>query len=197
MKKGAGAAFDTLFDRFYVTKGGKLSEFWYYDPTRDTWVETDDTVPRNIGTPAPYGGSCLEYGDGKVYFLRGNKSLEFWRYNANLPLVPDAGDGAQAVPLPAALSEQPELVVAPNPFSGRALVRYILPMSAEVRLELYDVGGRRVRVLQDGFQPAGEHQIGFSDDRLANGIYLLRLQGSAAGTRLDVTRKLLLVRRRD
>ncbi len=191
MKKGAGAAYDTLFDRFYITKGGKLSEFWYFDPARDTWVETDDSVPKDVRTPAPYSGSCLEYGDGKMYFLRGNKTLEFWRYNANFPLTTDGGSGVQAGAVLAPVLGRPELAVAPNPFSDRALVRYSLARPGPVRLGVYDINGRCVRVLADGWQPAGDYRVSFSDDRLANGIYLLRLR---VGGEFEVTSKLLLAR---
>ena len=192
MKKGAGAAYDTLFDKLYVTKGGKLSEFWYFDPARDTWVETDDTVPKGPGVPAPYAGSCLEYGNGKVYFLRGNKSLEFWRFNANLPLAPGGLFSVQTAGSAPAPRFVPELAVWPNPFSERALVRYSLPYAAAVRLELFDATGRCVRQLLSGNQPAGEYRVSFADERLANGVYLLRLAADAAGSRAEATSKVLL-----
>jgi len=192
MKKGAGAAYDTLFDKLYVTKGGKLSEFWCFDPARDTWVETDDTVPKAPGIPAPYAGSCLEYGNGKVYFLRGNKSLEFWRFNANLPLAPGGLFSVQTAGLAPTARFVPEVTVWPNPFSERALVRYTLPRAAAVRLELFDATGRCVRQLLSGNQPAGEYRVSFADERLANGVYLLRLAADAAGSRAEVTSKVLL-----
>ncbi len=42
------------------------------------------------------------------------------------------------------------LPIYPNPFGGSATIRYVLPEATSVRIEVVDVLGRRVRVLQDG-----------------------------------------------
>ena len=72
------------------------------------------------------------------------------------------------------------LDVLPNPFSGKAEVRYALPVSSYVRLEMYDISGRVVRLLADDEQKAGNHVLHLNgaarDGRLlANGVYILRL----------------------
>ena len=174
LKKGAAAAFDTQFNLFYVLKGGKCGEFWSYDPARDTWVEPDvDSFPSPPGTKRPYAGAELCYGGGKVYALRGNKTPEFWRYNANFPLeYGESGSGPQAG---AASLLRLRLAAAPNPFVGWTRLRYSVPAAGRVRLGLYDVTGRAVRVVQDGWQDMGEHVAVLRSDGLAAGVYLLRL----------------------
>jgi hypothetical protein len=72
------------------------------------------------------------------------------------------------------------LGVLPNPFSSRAEVRYALPMTGRVRLGVYDISGRLVRLLADDEQKAGSHVLRWdgaaNDGRLlANGVYILRL----------------------
>ncbi len=72
---------------------------------------------------------------------------------------------------------------APNPFrsgSGTA-IRYMLTTDSRVKLAVYDILGREVIVLDEGYRPAGEHQIlWYGYDRygqpLANGMYFFRLQ---------------------
>ena len=59
-----------------------------------------------------------------------------------------------------------------------------------MRLEVFNMLGRRVAVLTDGFQTAGEHAVSFDATRLASGPYLYRLE---AGGQVR-TQKMLLVK---
>ncbi len=73
----------------------------------------------------------------------------------------------------------------PNPFGpGGAVIAYDLPAPAEVRLEVYDVLGRRVAVLVDGEeQGAGRQTARFRGTGLASGLYLYRIRaGEHAAT---------------
>ena len=71
----------------------------------------------------------------------------------------------------------------PNPASGQATVRYALPEGrddgASVRLQLYDLMGRRVQTLSVRTEP-GRHERQLDVSGLASGVYVLRLQ--AGGT---------------
>ncbi|MFO7650558.1 MAG: SBBP repeat-containing protein [bacterium] len=189
MKKGGSGGFDPEFGRFYAMKGGKVSEFWYFDPAQDSWVSVDDSFPKLVGGKPPYSGADMFYGAGKIYALRGNKTLDFLRYNANLPLEPEGGVQAR----PAAL-ERLSLAVWPNPVFGRASVRYALPRAGHVRLVLYDVTGRQVRVLVDEWQAAGQRQVAVDARNLAAGVYLARLSAESDGAVLDAGRKILIAR---
>jgi hypothetical protein len=174
MKKGAAAAFDTQYNLLYALKGGKGGEFWFYDPARDTWVEPlDDSFPTPPRGRPPYTGAALCYGAGKIFALRGNKTNEFWRYNANFPLGNNASQtGAQSGE--AAIARL-GLSAAPNPFVGRTQLRYSLPAAGRVRIELYDAAGRLVRVVSNGRQEMGQHVAQLNSDGLAAGVYLVRL----------------------
>lgn len=63
----------------------------------------------------------------------------------------------------------------PNPFNPETTVRFFVPTNGTVRVEVYDVLGRRVGVLADRFYSAGEHEIPFDARGLASGVYRLRL----------------------
>ena len=83
----------------------------------------------------------------------------------------------------------------PNPARDIATIRWSLPESGVVRLHLYDLEGRRVKILEDGLTQAGEHvrPIPLRDDAgrtLANGLYFLRLDwnGETRVQRLAVVR---------
>jgi hypothetical protein len=78
----------------------------------------------------------------------------------------------------------------PNPFRSAATVTYRLDAPTDVRLAAYDVLGRRVAVLAEGLQSAGEHRATFEGRGLVSGIYLLVLE--ADGQRQS--QKVLLLR---
>ncbi len=84
----------------------------------------------------------------------------------------------------------------PNPFSGRTSVAFDVPTGGgEVRIEVYDVSGRRVRVLVEGPESAGRRMVAWdgSDEggrRVASGVYYCRMK---AGT-YEETIKMTLIR---
>ena len=65
--------------------------------------------------------------------------------------------------------------VWPNPSSGRATFRYVLPEAARARVEVYDALGRRVAVLADDDRAAGAYEATFEADGLATGLYVYRV----------------------
>ena len=64
----------------------------------------------------------------------------------------------------------------PNPFNPATTIRFGLPESVPVKLLVFDVTGRIVKVLADGKLPAGWHQFEFGGAQLASGVYMYRLQ---------------------
>ena len=70
--------------------------------------------------------------------------------------------------------------IRPNPAGGRAVFRFGLPRAADVRLEIFDLEGRRARTLLRGEQPAGWHELqwtGRVDGGEARaGIYFVRFK---------------------
>jgi hypothetical protein len=65
-------------------------------------------------------------------------------------------------------------VASPNPFAGQAAIQYVLAEASDVRLAVYDVLGREVAVLVDGYVEAGAHHAVFDARGLASGTYVYR-----------------------
>jgi hypothetical protein len=63
----------------------------------------------------------------------------------------------------------------PNPFNPTTAIAYTLSSSQHARIEVFDLLGRSVAVLQDGVMPAGEHSVTFDAAGLSSGLYLYRL----------------------
>lgn len=101
-----------------------------------------------------------------------------------------------ADPTVATLVPQPMTLTShPNPFNPATRLAFELAAESHVRLEVFDLRGRRVAGLLDESRPAGHHAVTWQarhdDGRgLASGVYVARLQ---AGDRC-LTRRLTLVR---
>lgn len=59
----------------------------------------------------------------------------------------------------------------PNPYDSRTTIRYILPQEEQVTLSVYDQFGKRVAVLVNESQMAGEHTVNFDASKLPAGVY--------------------------
>jgi len=85
--------------------------------------------------------------------------------------------GGAAMELPAAVSLEGNY---PNPFNPGTTLQFALPEGAPVSLVIYDLVGREVARLVDGFMEAGRHEV-FWNGRTASGsaaptgVYLARL----------------------
>jgi hypothetical protein len=78
----------------------------------------------------------------------------------------------------------------PNPFRQATAVRFSLPHSERVRLEVFNVAGQRVRSLIDAQMPAGSHSAMFAADGLPPGLYFLQLKVGKA----DMSRSVILLK---
>lgn len=82
----------------------------------------------------------------------------------------------------------------PNPFNPATTIRYDLASDVDVRLTVFDIVGREVVTLVDGFQPAGEYFKVWDGTGgsgvAASGVYFYRL---TAGSSV-MTRAMVLVR---
>ena len=63
----------------------------------------------------------------------------------------------------------------PNPFNPTTVISFSLPQAGHVTLKVYDILGREVATLVDGYMSAGVHDTKFSALFLS-GMYVYRLQ---------------------
>jgi hypothetical protein len=78
----------------------------------------------------------------------------------------------------------------PNPFNPSTTITFALPEGAHVTLRVFDMLGRELQTLLDGYYPAGQYRADFDARELTTGMYVYRLQ---AGMFSDV-RKMLLTK---
>lgn len=83
----------------------------------------------------------------------------------------------------------------PNPFNQETTIRYDLPIDSEVKIEIFDVLGRKVKTLVDDFKEAGTYPViwNATDERgiiVSSGVYYYRMISGETVT----TKKMILLR---
>ena len=87
----------------------------------------------------------------------------------------------------------------PNPFNSRATVEFSLTQAGEVRLTVYDVTGREVQKLVNGYLSPGNHSAVWDAQGIASGVYFVQLTiggnvPAAESRHHSLVRKVMLVK---
>ncbi|MDX2129110.1 MAG: T9SS type A sorting domain-containing protein [Chloroherpetonaceae bacterium] len=82
----------------------------------------------------------------------------------------------------------------PNPFNPSTTIRFQLPFSSNTRLEVYDILGRKLSTLVNGYLQRGAYQIAFDASGLASGFYFYRIEATAGSSSFSATKKMMLIK---
>lgn len=83
----------------------------------------------------------------------------------------------------------------PNPFNPTTIIFYELRIASYVRLIVYDVSGKEIRVLVNQSQNSGSFEIRFDGGSLSSGVYFYRLEAEdLKGNLYSETKKMILIR---
>lgn len=114
-------------------------------------------------------------GDGSIYYLH--------QIDGTLNRIRFTGSGILDAGPPSA---RPLLAVSPSPAprGGPIELTFSIASAGEVRIDLFDIRGRRVRSPFSGRLAAGDHRVRWQDmgPSLAAGVYFLRADGPGLGT---------------
>jgi hypothetical protein len=77
----------------------------------------------------------------------------------------------------------------PNPFNPLTKIKFNIPKSEEVKIEIFNTLGQRIDILVNQFMKAGYHEVEFNAQNLSSGIYLYRIE---AGKFQDTNKMVLL-----
>ncbi|MFH1861305.1 MAG: T9SS type A sorting domain-containing protein [bacterium] len=64
----------------------------------------------------------------------------------------------------------------PNPFNPITTFSFMLERSGDVNLTIFDLQGKRVTNLINGWRTEGEHEVSWDASGFASGIYIYRLK---------------------
>jgi parallel beta-helix repeat protein len=170
---------------------------------RSLTLQPGETLSRQLTQNVPSGAPAGEYhlnvyageiepvqffGSGRFTFekidasLDGNPALN-WSVSGDFNQEDDTGTSA--------MPSVPILKGAyPNPFNPSTKISFVLPEASQVRLHVYDVSGRLVRTLLEGWQDAGAHEVIFEASGLVSGVYVysLHLNGHTLNEKIVLMR---------
>ena len=69
--------------------------------------------------------------------------------------------------------------IYPNPFNPRANIEYTLPENTHVKVTVYDIRGRTMAVLINGFETAGYYTIQWDASAFASGVYFIEMHSES------------------
>lgn len=116
--------------------------------------------------------------DGNVRVYDGGTGaavVDMGSYEFDAPPISTGVAFGEAENVPEALVH---LEAHPNPFQGRTALRFMLRRAGPVQIALYDVVGRRIRVLYEGTPVVNQlHTVPIDGRGLSDGAYLVLLSG--------------------
>ena len=78
----------------------------------------------------------------------------------------------------------------PNPFNPVTTIRFEVPLSQKVELNVFDILGRKVKELYNDIAPVGVLSVEFSADDLASGMYIYQLKTKE----FSISKKMVLLK---
>ena len=129
-----------------------------------------------------YDGKIYVYGGSyKTHPIKGTSAI--YEYN---PMNDPTGLNESLIDIPNKFTLKQNY---PNPFNPRTSIKFNLPKTEHVALEVYNTLGQKVATLLDKPMISGQHEVEFNANNLPSGIYFYRIQ---AGEFHDVKKMVLL-----
>ncbi len=143
---------------------GTNSKGVYVSPDGLTWNEHNSGL--YIGRP------ILSLGfDGGTYLFAGTNGRGIYRSTESLNKIFTTVESTDEMSFQFTLDQN-----YPNPFNPSTTITFTLPEDSNVKLVVYDLLGREVKVLVNEWRSSGRHQFPFSFDSLPSGLYIYRLK---------------------
>lgn len=175
---------------------GDLIQFLSYEgtftaqdgPAQD--VESTDIGVEQTGT-TPIGSSLQLTGSGSIY-------ADFTWVSTEEHTKGEINSGQEII-IPVSNELEGETATQirlnqnyPNPFNPSTVISYQLTENSNVRLEVFDMLGRKVASLVNNERKAvGSHTVTFDAENLSSGVYIYRLSTNSG---VQLTKKMLLMK---
>lgn len=99
-------------------------------------------------------------------------------------------DLSESQVLSTVIPEEFAVDIHPNPFNPVTSLSFALPEAGSVKLSVFDVSGRLISQINEGWLDAGTREIRFDGSNLASGIYIYRLEAG----RFTASGKMILMK---
>jgi hypothetical protein len=86
----------------------------------------------------------------------------------------------------------------PNPFNPTTNIDFGLPEDAEVSIQIYDINGRLLSTLINGYKNAGNYSLSWNANKYSSGQYFMKMTVTTGNDKTEIQysaiRKLLLLK---
>jgi len=169
----------------------------------DVNINPSSAIHRSVDTYVPGtapNGIYYYYGyvgNSETMQVYSSSSFYFYKYNLDSPggyEGPWYSTGWDESEPQTSVVVTPEsctfISAAPNPFNPITGISFSLAEAGDVYLSVFDINGREVAQLADGYRSPGNYEITFDGSDLSSGVYFARLLTKDT----QLTQKLLLVK---
>jgi photosystem II stability/assembly factor-like uncharacterized protein len=157
---------------------------WEYPATIPAYISYDRGIHF---TPLPPMSTVNNF---SVYFYNRNnlllqQSVGFYKLKATVSVPIGIEPISNQIPVNYSLDQN-----YPNPFNPSTSIRFGLPNTSEVKLEVFDVLGRSVAILVNYKLNGGEYEVKWNAETNSSGVYFYKLSTD----NFTVTKKMILVK---
>ncbi|MBK7446497.1 MAG: T9SS type A sorting domain-containing protein [Ignavibacteria bacterium] len=82
----------------------------------------------------------------------------------------------------------------PNPFNPSTDISFSIPQNSDVIIRIYDITGKEVSILVNGFYQKGKYSLTFNGSNLASGVYFYKMTATGEAGEFTDTKKLELIK---
>jgi photosystem II stability/assembly factor-like uncharacterized protein len=147
------------------------------------WAASTDTAHTIIEVPCPDSSAVYDakFADSTHGWAVGTNGA-IYKFN---PLIIGIKKNQNNLPAENSLSQN-----YPNPFNPSTVIKFTITKHTRVKITLYDLLGREVRVLLEDIKDPGEYSLNFNASGLSSGVYFYKIEAG----RYTETRKMVLIR---
>lgn len=168
---------------------------WLAEESGHVACKAAHEVWKAFGVPDRFGFSKVSHGDHCVLptgqnpeviafvekFLLGdtttNTNIEISPYDPDLsPWIPWDTPELEGASVSPSIGDFNLMQNAPNPFYWVTTIDYYLKQESHVQISVYDITGKKIKILLDKRQGAGKQTLTFDGSKLASGIYIYTLK---------------------
>jgi hypothetical protein len=171
---------NTIYQMWYTGYDGSKGQIGYA-----TSMDGISWAKKGTANPVLNVGSAGEWDDGAAYapvVIVEDTTYHMW-YIGNDGTTNERIGYATSVEPPNAIGHAPGMMPTsfllhqnyPNPFNPVSMIRYELPQATFVSLVVYDILGRKVTSLIDGYMELGYHEAQWNGQEFPSGVYIARL----------------------
>lgn len=151
-----------------------------YDPSANTFEPVDLNTTKDL--------SSVDFRDSETGMIVGNDGAAYLSLDNGLNWQEVLFKGPSSGILPTQPGNSKQNSTAnhttlqqnyPNPFNPSTRISFSLPVDSKVSIKIYDLTGREVVTLTDGFRSAGSYSVEFNASGLASGVYFYTIKANS------------------